>query len=128
MESLGFKRAKPSMSLQFLGTVVQHQKERWSQGKSANLALAFCLWEGNRFYEGFVTAEESLRGIWDLKDPPGCLGMSMPALPHGFMVLQGQEGYPPPLVPMEIAAALQGGLAENSFWGLTGLLHFPILL
>lgn len=44
------------------------------------------------------------------------------------MALQGHEGYLPPLVPMETAAALQVGLAENIFLGMTGFLHFPVLL
>lgn len=43
------------------------EKDRWSQGNSAHLALPFCL-GGNTFYEGLATAEEPLSGILGLKD------------------------------------------------------------
>lgn len=58
------------------------EKDRWSQGNSAHLALPFCL-GGNTFYEGLATAEEPLSGILGLKDRAlvsRCLGMPMPAL------------------------------------------------
>lgn len=47
---------------------------------------------------------------------------------HGFIVLQEQEGYLPQLILMEIAASLQVGLVENSFFCLIGFLHFAMLL
>ena len=70
-------------------------------------------------YFGAERQGSGLQTIW------GCQCL---LLPHGSIVLQGLERYLPPLILMEIAASLQVGLAENSFFCLTRILHFAILL
>lgn len=70
------------------------------------------------WYSGAEIQGPGLQNIW------GCQCL---LFPHGFIVLQGQERYLPPLILMEIVASLQVAVAENSFFHLTGFLHSAIL-
>lgn len=133
MTSIGFKRAKHTMTL-LLATVIHYQKERWSHGKLANMTLPSCLGGTvsmtdllllrnllhikKAWYSGAEIQGPHLQNIW------GCQCL---LFPHGYIVLQGQERYLPPLILMEIAASLQVAVAENSFFHLTGFLHSAIL-
>lgn len=135
MTSVGFKRAKHTMTLYFWPLLYIARKRDGLTASQKNMTLPSCLW-GNGEYEGHAAAEESpphegSMVFWSRKTGPWSpeyLGLSMPTTSPQIHCLQGQEGYLPPLTPAEIAASLQLGLAENSFFCLTGFLHFAIFL
>lgn len=108
-----------------LTTIIHYQKERWSHRKSANmispsygderknmrdlLLLRNLLHVKQASYFGAERQGLGLQNIW------GCQWQLL-IFPDGFIVLQGQEGYLPSLILMEIASGLQVGLAENIFF------------
>lgn len=91
-----------SMRDMLLLTILLHMKQVW--------------------YFGAEREGPGLQNIW------GCQCLLLPHCSAGFIVLQGQEVHLPQLILMEIAATLQVGLVENSFFCLIGFLHFAILL